>query len=67
MKFQEAIEIVLCLASQGALDENHVDEEMRSELDKQNEAMGIVYDFKQNCDMSEFDADDEQDQQPSEG
>lgn len=50
MKLQEALETVLCLASQGALDENHIDEEMRPELDRQNAAIGLVSDFKQSLD-----------------
>jgi len=69
MKFQEALEIILCLADQGSLDENHVDDEQREELERQNEAFGVMFTFQQNCrfpDLSEFDADDEQDQQPSE-
>lgn len=60
MTFKEALEIVLDLAGQGALDENQLCEatliELQPEIDRQNEAFGVVSDFMQNCDLSEFDA-----------
>lgn len=45
MTLNEASQIVMDLASQGALDENHVDDEQQEELARQNEAIGMVAEF----------------------
>lgn len=60
MKFKTALSIVYDLAVQNALDsvDFHRQDELQAEALRQDDALTIVADFIQNCDLSEFDADD---------